>query len=667
MANEKLSIELTAKIDGLRDSFNQAIREVNSYDKETKAKLASVDKGFAQLASDIEKSLSGISASTVKASSQITKSLAQAAQVSASSGKSIKAGSNEAAFALTNLGRVAQDAPFGFIGIQNNLNPLLESFQRLKVETGSSSAAMKALTQSLIGPAGIGLALSLVSSAVLFYQQYQQKANKTTKEAESANKSLAETYADLNKEIKSISDSRGFGVLNASDDLAKLAQLYSASQDINISYKDRKKVVEELQRQYPTTFKNFSDEEILAGKASKAYEALNKQLINKAIIQANTENISKAIKPLLAIGETANKTAKEIQDARKVLANPLSGVDELSKAKKIVEKSGLVETFAGFNKKTKQGYIDNINDMLKAGNELIKEFGADIIVTPDTNKAKKEIEKIGKLGTGGIFGDLGFKSIDSKVDLIVRPIKKIQTETEYALASLRGNFDYTDEQIERFVSNYGQSAVTLLALAEKFNEDFNAVAFSGISDTLSSLGSSIGEAFASGNNVLEAAGQSLLASIGNILVEFGKLTLAAGVAATALGQALRNPLNPANAALAIGAGVALIAIGTAVKAFSGKIGGSSKTSSGSSDKPRSIPQFASGVNNFSGGMALVGERGPELIDLPTGASVIPNGRTERMISRANTGNVELMGSLEVGLDKLYVRLQQTGKKLGRLG
>ena len=37
--------------------------------------------------------------------------------------------SNQATNALTNLSRVAQDAPYGFIGIANNLNPLLESFQ----------------------------------------------------------------------------------------------------------------------------------------------------------------------------------------------------------------------------------------------------------------------------------------------------------------------------------------------------------------------------------------------------------------------------------------------------------------------------------------------------------------------------------------------------------
>lgn len=37
-----------------------------------------------------------------------------------------------------------------------------------------------------------------------------------------------------------------------------------------------------------------------------------------------------------------------------------------------------------------------------------------------------------------------------------------------------------------------------------------------------------------------------------------------------------------------------------------------------------IPGFARGVNNFGGGLAVVGERGPELVNLPRGADVIGN-------------------------------------------
>jgi len=53
--------------------------------------------------------------------------------------------SGDATMSLINLSRVAQDAPYGFIGIANNINPLLESFQRLQKESGSTGNALKSL------------------------------------------------------------------------------------------------------------------------------------------------------------------------------------------------------------------------------------------------------------------------------------------------------------------------------------------------------------------------------------------------------------------------------------------------------------------------------------------------------------------------------------------
>jgi hypothetical protein len=78
---------------------------------------------------------------------------------------------SDATNALSNLSRVAQDAPYGFIGIANNLNPLLESFQRLKDQSGSSTTALKAMVAGLTGPAGIGLALGVVSSLAVTYSK----------------------------------------------------------------------------------------------------------------------------------------------------------------------------------------------------------------------------------------------------------------------------------------------------------------------------------------------------------------------------------------------------------------------------------------------------------------------------------------------------------------
>jgi len=45
-----------------------------------------------------------------------------------------------------------------------------------------------------------------------------------------------------------------------------------------------------------------------------------------------------------------------------------------------------------------------------------------------------------------------------------------------------------------------------------------------------------------------------------------------------------------------------------------------------------IPGFATGVRNFTGGLAIVGETGPELVNLPSGANVYNARDTKRMLS-----------------------------------
>ncbi len=45
-----------------------------------------------------------------------------------------------------------------------------------------------------------------------------------------------------------------------------------------------------------------------------------------------------------------------------------------------------------------------------------------------------------------------------------------------------------------------------------------------------------------------------------------------------------------------------------------------------------IPRLAKGTNNFGGGLAMVGELGPELVHLPRGSRVTPAGETRRMVN-----------------------------------
>lgn len=49
-----------------------------------------------------------------------------------------------------------------------------------------------------------------------------------------------------------------------------------------------------------------------------------------------------------------------------------------------------------------------------------------------------------------------------------------------------------------------------------------------------------------------------------------------------------------------------------------------------------LPHFASGVTNFAGGLALVGERGPEIVNLPRGSDVIPNDQLGEGMGQGGT-------------------------------
>ena len=55
-----------------------------------------------------------------------------------------------------------------------------------------------------------------------------------------------------------------------------------------------------------------------------------------------------------------------------------------------------------------------------------------------------------------------------------------------------------------------------------------------------------------------------------------------------------------------------------------------------------IPAFAMGTGSAPGGSALVGEAGPEIVDLPQGASVTPNHQLQAMANSTvnNTENVD---------------------------
>ena len=160
--------------------------------------------------------------------------------------KKVVPASNQVNQALVNVSRVAQDAPYGFIGIANNLNPLLESFQSLQKTTGSASSALKEMAKGLMGPAGIGLALGVVSSLIVafgpkivnFINGVDAAKESEDKFAESLNKARAsasesgiklQAYINIAEDASIADDKRANALKFVISELGKVNKAYAAT------------------------------------------------------------------------------------------------------------------------------------------------------------------------------------------------------------------------------------------------------------------------------------------------------------------------------------------------------------------------------------------------------------------------------------------------------
>lgn len=112
--------------------------------------------------------------------------------------------SGQATNALTNFSRVVQDAPFGIIGIANNIDPLIQSFTALKASTGSTGAALKALVGGLIGGGGLALAVSAVTSAFTFFALSSRGANKELNESKNLTDGYVRSLTEQKLELQSL-------------------------------------------------------------------------------------------------------------------------------------------------------------------------------------------------------------------------------------------------------------------------------------------------------------------------------------------------------------------------------------------------------------------------------------------------------------------------------
>jgi hypothetical protein len=210
------------------------------------------------------------------------------------------AGTGQATQALTNLGRVAQDAPFGLIGIANNIDPLIQSFVYLKKETGSAAGAFQALGASLLGGGGVVLAVSLLTSALQFAVVGFDRWSQSSKQAKKDTKEFSDELASIGN--------------NLSKEYQKVTQLVTLLETQNLSRGKQKAAIQELNKIAPEYFGNLEKEKGFVDKLSAAYFLYTNAIINVFRAKAREKELSKISDELLNVEEQIiriEKIAKE--------------------------------------------------------------------------------------------------------------------------------------------------------------------------------------------------------------------------------------------------------------------------------------------------------------------------------------------------------------------
>ena len=295
----------------------------------------------------------------------------------------------DATQSLINFSRIAQDAPYGILGVANNLNPMLESFERLAKTEGGTKKALMAMVQGLSGPAGVGVALGIVSSlAVVFSQKISEafghSADKLKEFREELNKLNAEIYkiaggeqANLVKGNFLVDVITGKGDATAkANAITKLKELYKDSKEIqDIDVNNQKNYSKELLTQYVNraAAQNFaigSEKNNL--DALKLSESKYKDLQDK--IKQEQEAITKPLYTTTSEGkQIILKTIQGQQDD--IVKGYKKSIDEAKAdiALYSSKEGGLLGSVLGFKTNDKKGATTTDNSLQDSFKEIVGE------------------------------------------------------------------------------------------------------------------------------------------------------------------------------------------------------------------------------------------------------------------------------------------------------
>jgi chromosome segregation ATPase len=223
--------------------------------------------------------------------------------------------------ALTSLSLIAQDAPFGFIGIQNNLPALIQSFGDLTTTSGGVKGALSQIGSALIGPAGLFLAFSAVTAAVTYAIKEYGSLSNAVDVLFGANSNAIKSQNDFNKALLDAGSSIGAQI-------AKINILVRTIQNENTSQKDRLAAYRELKRVNPDVVAGIDEQNLSTSKSIKLIGENAKAQLEFIKLQTRATAISKTLDGLEGRRFEANGKYNAARKEQINLEEKLAAIDQ---------------------------------------------------------------------------------------------------------------------------------------------------------------------------------------------------------------------------------------------------------------------------------------------------------------------------------------------------
>lgn len=550
-----------------------------------------------------------------------------------------------ARYTVQNLGDSIRDIPFAAANpaiLTTRLEHLADSFSTLKMESGSTKAALGQLAQSLAGGGGLMIAFNVLAVAAGYFFKSILDGND---KIDSAKKALA----DYKSEVEGVFSDAG---KEAGEVLGLITVLNSEIE----TRKRKNDALKELQKINPEIFGQLKLEGgAVAGLdlAYQSYIANLKTVISAKVLQLQLEDkVTKLLK--------------------------LQGIEQSSLAKSLQEgfKKNAQEAAAG-------GAAASLNFLTNQTQKTTKE----------TNNLNREIDdltrKLGEVSKGVkipvVKDKLPKKVSEGKQDdPFAVSLADLEDNYKDALALVQG-YKYLELiETEKFLKlklallqKYGkyEGEVNLeiaknnlkLYEKEKGQQNIEKPELTGGKEKIDPLGGLYNLNGGKGNFQILLAQQEAIrksleqtAALATDVLSpafdafFNTIINGGANAFKSFGDALASVLKQLAATLL--KTVILKAIMTAITGKSVPIPGL--------DGSGIIPGHATGVNNTRGGLAMVGEWGPELVRLPQGADVVPNRALSDMAGNSNQGVPYLLNTVIQGSD-LRVLLQRADARYSR--